>query len=144
MLFSNHNFKDQALQLTMENQHIIKTDWSKFLEIYIDEKLKWDIHTTKVKSRLASSLFAIDLNNYAPIRILATLYYSMVYPYLTYGITLWGATFRHMRAIVGAQYNTHTNNIFHQLGILKLDDIYKLNVGKFILVYIKKKYHLLW
>ena len=30
------------------------------------------------------------------------------------------------------QYNAHTNDLFKELGIHKLDDIYKLNVGTFI------------
>ena len=39
-----------------------------------------------------------------------------------------------MRAI--AKYNAHTSDIFHHLGILKLD-IHKLHVGKYTLSYMK-------
>ena len=57
----------------------------------------------------------------------------MVYPFLIYGISLWGATSKtHLkklfrtqkkvvRAIVGATYNAHTN--LYDLRILKLDEI---------------------
>ena len=73
----------------------------------------------------------------------------MVYPFLIYGISLWGATFKTYltklfrtqkkvgRAIVGATYNANTNNILYDLRILKLDDIYKINVSKFILAFMK-------
>ena len=59
----------------------------------------------------------------------------MVYPFCIYGISLWGATFKtHLkklfrtqkkvvRAIVGASYNEHTNNMFYDLRIINLDDI---------------------
>ena len=76
----------------------------------------------------------------------------MVYPYLIHGITLWGATYKSsdcvnklmvmqekvIRAMVSAKYNAHTD-LFNELGILKLDDVYKLNVGKFIFSYMKRE-----
>ena len=73
----------------------------------------------------------------------------MVYPFIIYDISLWGATYKPnlkklfrthkkvVRAIVGASYNAHTNNICYDLRILKLDDIYKINVSKFILAFMK-------
>ena len=83
---------------------------------------------------MSMSLFAINkIKNFAPRRILTTLSYSIVYQFLIYGISLWGATFKTysnfffisqkkvVRAIVGATYNAHTNNIFDDLRILKLD-----------------------
>ena len=33
----------------------------------------------------------------------------------------------------------HTDDLFNELGILKLDDVYKLNVGKFVFSYMKKE-----
>ena len=80
-----------------------------------------------------------------------TLYYSMIFPYLIYGITLWGATYKSsvnkltvmqkkvIRAMVSAKYNAHTDDLFNELGILKLDDVYKLNVGNFLFSYMKKE-----
>ena len=116
----------------------------------MDENLKWDMHIKSVQARISSSLHAINkIKNFAPRRIHTTLYYSMVYPFLIYGISLWGDKFKtHLsklvrtqkkvvRAIVGATYNAHTNTIFYDLRILKLDDIYKINVSKFILAFMK-------
>ena len=40
---------------------------------------------------------------------------------------------------MSAKYNAHTDDLFNELGILKLDDVYKLNVGKFIFSYMKKE-----
>jgi hypothetical protein len=150
MVFSNLTKNPSELHLQINDQLIEKAGCTKFLGIHIDDKLKWDIHISKIKSRLSSSLYAINkIKHFAPINILTTLYYSMVYPYLNYGITQWGATFKAhinklnimqkkiIRAIAGAKYNAHTNGIYHKLGILKLEDIYKLNVGKYMLSYMK-------
>ena len=38
-----------------------------------------------------------------------------------------------------AKYNSHANDLFNKLGIRKLDDVYKVNVGKFIFSYMKKE-----
>ena len=43
---------------------------------------------------------------------------------------------------MSAKYNAHTDDLFNELGILKLDDVYKLNVGKFRFSYMKKELHL--
>ena len=144
MLFSHHISSDESLELKMADQNIIQTNCSKFLGIHIDDKLKWNIHIDQVESHISSSLFAINkIKHFAPKRIMKTLYYLMVYPYLIYGITLWGATYKSsvnklivmqkkvIRAMVSAKYNAHTDDLFNELGILKLDYVYKLNVGKY-------------
>ena len=46
---------------------------------------------------------------------------------------------KNIRAIVEAPYNAHTNEIFHKLKILKLEDIYKLYTAKFTLSYLKQE-----
>ena len=39
---------------------------------------------------------------------------------------------------MSAKYNAHTNDLFKELGILKLDDVYKLNVGNFFILLYEK------
>ncbi len=67
---------------------------------------------------------------------LITLYYSFIYPHLTYGIEVWGACSaylresifklqkRAIRIISGAPYRTHTRPLFESLNIMTLDKIY--------------------
>ena len=40
-----------------------------------------------------------------------------------------------MRIIAGVQYNEHTNPIFNKFGILKLNDIYKVEIAKMIFLF---------
>ena len=68
----------------------------------------------------------------------------MVQPYLTYGIILWGPTYRcHLkqvsilhkkaiRCINKLYYNAHTEPLFIRNKILKLDDLYKFDLSKFM------------
>ena len=71
----------------------------------------------------------------------------MIYPYLAYGIQLWGSTYtihkkklltmqkRIVRIMSGAKYNEHTNPIFHNFNILKVEDIYQVEVCKIAFKY---------
>ena len=71
------------------------------------------------------------------------LYHALVYPYLQYCITVWGSTCptnlnrlvilqkRVIRIIDKLDFGVHTN----ELKILKLEDIYLFNLGKFIYKY---------
>ena len=75
------------------------------------------------------------------------LYYSLVYPYLQYCVTEWGSTYpsnikriillqkRVVRCINKDAYDAHTDPIFKELRILKFNDIYLLNLGKFMYSY---------
>ncbi len=81
---------------------------------------------------------------------LLTLYYSLIYPYLDYGITLWGSTHtsyvskiyklqkKTVRIITTSKYNDHTNPLYKKLKILKLEDIYKLKVAKYMYAFDKQ------
>jgi hypothetical protein len=69
------------------------------------------------------------------------LYNALIYPYLIYGVLLWGSTYqvhlnkivvmqkRAVRSIVRAPFNSHTDNIFSRLNLLKFTDIYQLYLG---------------
>ena len=70
------------------------------------------------------------------------LYNALIYPYLSYGILLWGFTYKTylnklvilqkkaVRIIGTVPYNSHTHGLFQTFKILKLNDIYKLYLGK--------------
>ena len=115
----------------------------------IDDKLKWDEHINTVKQKLNRSLFAINkAKQVLPSKHLITLYYTLVYPYLTYGINLWGAACdthlnkliimqkKLVRSIAFAKYDAHTEPLFKKLGLLKLHDIYRVQISKFTLSHI--------
>ena len=73
----------------------------------------------------------------------------MVLPYLTYGIESWHGAPRYMsgkvqimqkkaiRAIYGLSYNSHTNQHFKMNNILKLTDLYNLNLCSHVFKYLQ-------
>ena len=81
--------------------------------------------------------------------MLLTLYYSLVLPYIQYCILVWGSTYssnlnhiallqkRVVRIINKEKVDAHTDPIFKELKILKLDDIYLFHLGKFMYLIFK-------
>ena len=85
--------ENEELILTMSNTIIQRMKCVQFLGLHIDEKLDWHDHINKCKTKLTSALYVINkVNSYLPVSALKTIYYTLVYPYLAYGIILWGST----------------------------------------------------
>ena len=149
ILFSNTEKQNKLPELKLADQVISKVACVKFLGVHIDEKLKWDTHINIVKKRISRSFYAINKAKHVLNRKhLTILYYSLVYSYLTYGIIIWGSAYdtylskliitqkKIIRAMTGASYNAHTEPLFKQLNILKLPDLYRLYVSKYMFAFI--------
>ena len=79
--------------LTKSNTIIQRMKCVQFLGLHIDEKLDWHKHINKCKNKLTSALYIINnVNSYLLVSALKTIYYTLVYHYLTYGILLWGSS----------------------------------------------------
>ena len=135
---SNLNIK--VGNIPIEHKNVVK-----FLGVYIDAKLEWHDHIKYIKNKLNSSIYAMrKVKNILNTNHLITLYYSLVYPYIDYGISLWGSTHstyvnklvtkqKNVIRIVGrAQYNAHTSPLFKQMHIVKLHDLYQLQIAKYM------------
>lgn len=71
-----------------------------------------------------------------------TLYNSFIYPYITYGIEVWGTASdnnikpiiilqkRAVRLITSSHYREHTKPIFKSLKLLSFPDVYEFSVAK--------------
>ncbi len=65
---------------------------TKFLGLTIDQHLEWGEHINICKTKLVGGIYVINkLNNTLSRPLLKTIYYSMVHPYLSYGVLLWGS-----------------------------------------------------
>lgn len=143
MLFTNLRNSDNNYVIKICDCALERKPCVKFLGVHIDQNLTWHDHIRICQSKIASSIYAINrVKHFIPHKYVRTLYFSMIYPYLYYGIPLWGSTYnthkkklitaqkRIIRIISGAKYNDHTNPLFQEGNILKLDDIYKVEVCK--------------
>ena len=134
---------DQKLFVNGEEIH--QVSHTKFLGVIIDDKLSWDHHITHIKSKIAKGIGIISkAKKYLNKSCLRTLYYSFIYPYLTYCIEVWGSTTQSrpnslltlqkkaIRIISHSGYRDHTAPLFKKLKLLNLKNIYFYQIGLFM------------
>ena len=131
--------------LPFANNEIVRTNSIKFLGIFIDESLNFKDHVNHICGKIGKTIGLLyRLSKFLPIHTLKTLYHCLVLPYLTYGNEVWSAASwtttervailqkKSIRAINSLPYNTHTSNYFKSLNILKVGDLYNLQLGSYM------------
>ena len=114
----------------------------KFLGIFIDNSLSWDVHINHISVKLSKTIGLMSkLKIFFPKHILLNIYNSLVLSHINYGITCWsfGQCNRietlHKRAIRIANklppYKAHTIPICKQLKLLQFKDLADLATLKF-------------
>ena len=154
MIFKSKNKKipQDIDPIMIGNEEINRVSCTKFLGIYIDDKLTWTTQVIHVKNKLSKAAGIMykarpSLN----VETLKCVYYSFVYPYLYYGIIAWGNTYesylsiintvhkRIIRTMASARKYEHTEPIFSRFKLLTFQQIYKYNCAMFMF----KRFHLL-
>ena len=79
--------------------------FTKLLGLYIDDKLKWTNHTKTIACKLSKLSGILYLcRKKISNECLKTIYYSLAYSHMSYGITLWGGTWAsHLNSVLVAQ-----------------------------------------
>lgn len=132
-------------------QLIQRTHCTKYLGIFIDDRLVWRAHINHIVSKLSKSLGILHkVKHMLTTDILITLYYTMFYPYLHYCTVTWGMANktalktltllqkRIIRTVAQVNYREHTAELFKRFGILKIHDVYLLECLKFVYQQSKK------
>ena len=67
----------------------------KYLGIYIDQHLWLQSQISHVNSKIAQNLgILFKLRHLLNLRMLTNLYYTLIYPYLSFGLMSWGVTYK--------------------------------------------------
>ena len=111
----------------------------KYLGVYIDQHLHLGPQIKHINNKLANSRGIITkLRYYVNLRTMKQLYYSFIYPYLTYAITSWGSACKTrlnrirtkknkcIRSIFFAHSRENATSYYNLLDILKFDNISNL------------------
>ena len=144
--------KRQTLDINLEINHcaIERVKETVFLGVILDEEFSWKPYIANVARKISKSIDVIYKASFClPTSSLLTLYYSLVYPYLVYCVSVWGSTQssnlkrilllqkKVVRWMFGSAFDAHTEPIFKQLKILKLCDIFRFQVGKIMFLFKK-------
>ena len=78
----------------LDNKIIAKSSSVKFLGVIFDQNLIFNDHIHNICAKISRNLGVLfKIKRFLPAHIRLKLYYSLIYPFLTYGITLWGANY---------------------------------------------------
>ena len=147
MLFSN-TLETLPFDITFDDTPLESVSDIKFLGITVDNKLSWKSHVANTCNIVSRNIGVINrLKSHIPSSSLLTLYSSLILPYLNYGILAWGNTHKFLldrllllqkkslRIICNTNARSHTNQLFLQNKILKIEDLYSFQLGQFMYNY---------
>lgn len=132
MLFHMPQKKVSPPKLTLNSIQVEYVTHFDFLGITLDSSLSWNHHISKITNKISKTTGILNrLKRYLPQYILKTIYNTLVMPHLTYGILLWGCKCdkvfklqkKALRIIFNAKFNAHTDPLFIQSRLLKIQDI---------------------
>lgn len=106
----------------------------KMLGVYLDENLSFQFHINHIKSKISSSLFALNnAKKFLSSSSLKLLYYSIIHPHLLYCLPIYSLASKCLlnpliiqqkkaiRIISKSKYNSHTQPLFYKHNILPFD-----------------------
>ena len=128
------------VRLHIDSKQLKQVKSTRYLGVHIDSYLTWKCHLQHITKKIKCSVGILaNIRHYVPISILLQLYYTLIYPYLTYAVTTWGNTYPttlkplitlHKKAIQlirFSEFRAHTSPLFAHLKILKFSDLIFLN-----------------
>ena len=131
--------------LYINDERINTINCLNFLGVKIDCYLRFSEHIQFICSRMSkTSGMLYRASQSIPFDILLNIYYSLVHPYLMYGILTWGSASqvylnwliviqkRIIRTTTSSEYRAHTRPLLFKCKILRVDDLNKYAVGIFM------------
>ena len=116
--------------LLFGNQSLVQVIMTKFLGVYVDDYLTWKNHISFFPINKSQSVGIISRSwFYLSSKTKLTLYYALIYPYITYCNSTWSFTYvsnlnrifclkkRVVRVITNSDYRAHSAPLFAKLGI---------------------------
>ena len=137
----------EKICIQLGNYDIPFMDALKCVGVVIDKQMNWNAHIdyTVKKLSYAARIFSI-VRHYVNKKTLTKLYYSFAYPHIEYGIVSWGSACQtYLEKIQVMQNNiicimnfkfvkdrVDMSLLYKSMKILKLNDIYELEIAKFM------------
>lgn len=140
MLFGRNS--NSKIDIRLNRESLILQKSIHYLGIVIDNNLTWGEHITSICNKLSKTIGIIRKSRFLlPQSTRIMIYHTLFHSHLTYGIILWGSTWeKHLdrvrslqnkaiKLICLANRRDRVNPLYYNLKILKIDDIYRFEVG---------------
>ena len=140
------------ISIKMNGHKLTPVDYIKYLGMYIDKYLDWNQHIIELRKKLSRANGVISKLRYnAPLNLCIQVYYAIFYSYLNIGCNVWGFTSetninqiqilqnKCVRIMTFAPFNSNTDQLFIDLGLLKVREVIKINQLKIVYDFYDKK-----
>ena len=147
LFVSNRADSSDNVNISLQNELKAPCNSCKYLGVHLDKNMTFSVHIDEVLNKISRHTgILFKIRNNLPTKARLDYYYAFIYPYLSYNVIFWGATYqtylnplivqhkRTIRTICDAGFRDHTDPLFYKLGLLKFQDIYKYN----LLIYMHK------
>ena len=137
--------KENLGNIKTENSEICITSTVKYLRIHFDEELYFKYHITSIVVKISRGVGILrKIKNFLPTFTLLCAYYNLVHSHLSYGIIILGSTYKlylekltslqnkAIWAVSGSLWNKSSSSLYYKFKVLKLHDMYKYEVAKFM------------
>ena len=148
----------QHTTIKINKKAINEKDYVKYLGVLIDSTLSWKDQISNISKKISRAIgIMYKLRPFLPLNVMKNVYYSLIYSHIIYAIEAWGSASqteldkililqkRAMRLMTfNDKYPTvcgpliSSGPIFAKLETLKVTDIFKYQVSKFIFKCINK------
>ena len=139
-----HNSLPEA-SIQVEDHVLDVAQCVKFLGVFVDDELKFHSHIQYICNKVSKSIGIIfRIRSLIPKSLLRNIYFSIVQPYFLYCLPVFASTYhihldplvklqkRAIRAISMAGFLDHTESLFRQCKILKLEDQFKYSLACYL------------
>ena len=98
-------FSEEDINVNLDSTRLKFEKNATFLGITLDEHLTWEEHCKNVANKMARNSGVLNrIQKSLPASTLLTIYNSLVFSHLSYGLEVWGGThMKYMKRIVGVQ-----------------------------------------
>ena len=137
--------KKEKVSIEIDGHPIDQVNNTKFLGVYIDNKLSWKKHISYIQGKIARGICIVTkARSLLNFKALKTLYYSFIYPYFSYCNHVWGCVKykvleklvklqnRAIRIMTLSKFRASTDPLFEKHDLLKLIDINLYSYAKFM------------
>ena len=131
------------IEIKINNQTLAEVASAKYLGVYLDNKLQWDVHINNIKLRLSKGVGILaKIRHYVPKSVLRSLYFTFINSHIDYNLLNWGTaplaniekiSRKTRKAIRIISFKTHDEEpipLFKHLSILPLEETLLLKQAK--------------
>ena len=134
MIFHRKPRHISDINIVINGTQIYRLQWFSFIGITLDDDLSWNAHVNIVKKKISKLIGILYRLKLTFPRCFGNLMYFFDSVIINYGLLLWGSKShkietlqkKAIRLITNSEFISHTNPLFIEMKILKIQDIFKL------------------